>query len=89
MYVVGLNRLFYTPAGFTPGLAVTGKLMDQRLTIVQDGVSFVEYEPGMYYCDITIPEYGTYIMRTFEGGVLRLVQTIPVDPPWGLVRYKL
>ena len=72
--------------------------MDQSLVIVQDHIAFVEYEPGMYYCDITIPSLGTYVMRTFQNGILKLVQTLSVDnsncrfvesdPQWGVVQFR-
>jgi hypothetical protein len=81
VYVVGTNRLFYTPAGFRQNLTVTGTLIDSGLRVLKDDVRFIEDNAGLYYCDVVIPRYGTFMVRCFENGVQTLVQTIVVDPP--------
>ena len=90
MYVLGANRLFYQASGFQVGLTITGKLIDKNLIAVQNNISFKEYEDGIYYADVSIPRYDSYLMRMFENGVLKLVWSLQVDQPWiqkGLVQY--
>ena len=68
---------------------ITGKLIDSGLRILRDGVIFTENDDGLYYCDVDIPRYGTFMMRCYEGGIQTLVQTIVVDPPTsGIVTLK-
>lgn len=64
----GVNRVWYKPANFQTGLAVTIRLYDPDLKL-RVPTQFTEFQEGLYYVDFNFDKRGSWIGIVYENGV--------------------